>query len=62
MYDAIFFPLLQHVEGLVIHQEDAARSLALAVAEGGDINAFGAAVHRMRARITRLVGDTARPC
>ena len=57
---AIHLPLPEHVEGLVIHQEDAARSLALAVAEGGDIDALGAAMHRMRARVTGLVGDFVR--
>ena len=57
---AIHFPLAQHVEGFVVHQEHAARSFALAVAESRDINAFRSAVHGVRTRVSRPVGHVAR--
>ena len=57
---AIDLPLAAHVEGLVVHQEDAARALALAVAERRDIDAFRAAMDGVRARIAGLVGDLGR--
>src|SRR5205823_7036276 len=57
---AIHLPLPEYLEGLVIHQEDAARSLAFAVTEGSDINAVRSTMHGMRARITRLVGNLVR--
>ena len=57
---AIHLPLAQHVEGLVVHQEHAARSLALAVAERRDIDAFRSAVHGVRARVSGPLGHVAR--
>src|SRR5262245_21820923 len=41
----IHLPLAAHFKRLVIHQENAARSLALAIAEGGDVDAVGPAMH-----------------
>ena len=45
---AVHLPLAAHVERLVVHEEDAARPFAFAVAERGDVNAFGTAVYGVR--------------
>ena len=50
---AVDLPLAAHIERLVVHQEHAARSLALAVAQRRDIDAFRAAMHRVRAAYSR---------
>lgn len=52
---AIHFPLAAHVEGLVVHQEDAAKTLALAIAEGSDVDSLGAAVDGVGSRVAGLV-------
>ena len=54
---AIDFPAPEHVERLVIHHEDAARTLALGVAERADVHAARAAVHGVRPRVSRALGD-----
>ena len=51
---AIDLPVAAHVEGLVVHQEDAARRLAFAIAERRDVDALRAAMHRVRPRIAGL--------
>src|SRR6185436_21139874 len=40
----------------LVHQENAARPLALAIAERGDINAFGAAVDSVRPAVAGSLG------
>ena len=57
---AVHLPLAAHVEGLVVHQEHAARSLALPVAERGHVDALGSTVDRMRPGVAGLVGHLAR--
>ena len=48
---AIDLPAPQHVEGLRIHEEHAARRIALGIAERRDIDAVGPAMDCMRAAI-----------
>ena len=57
---AVHLPLAAHVEGLVVHQEHAARPLALPIAERGDIDALRPAMHRVRAGVAGLVGHLLR--
>ncbi len=57
---AVYLPLAADVEGLVVHQEDAARLLALSVAQRGDVDALGAAMDGMGTRITRSLGHLCR--
>ena len=54
---AVDLPAAEHLEGLVIHQEHAARALALGVAERADIDALGPAVHGMRPGVAGAVGE-----
>ena len=57
---AIDLPAAERLEALVVHHEDAARRLAVLVAQRRDIDAAGPAVHGVRARVAGLVGDLVR--
>src|SRR5215831_7811736 len=57
---AVDLPLAAYVERLVIHQEYSTRTLALAVSQGRDIDAFRPAVDRVRPGIASLVSDLVR--
>ena len=56
---AIDLPAAANVESFVVHEEDAAWRLALAVGERGDVDALGPAVHRVGTRIAGALGDLA---
>src|SRR5439155_9559544 len=56
---ALHLPLAAYLEALVIHQEDAARTFAVPVAERRDIDAFGTAMHRVRPGVAGELGDLA---
>ncbi|MCY1302808.1 hypothetical protein D9M70_524890 [compost metagenome] len=53
----IHFPLPEHIEALMIEQEDAAGRLAVAVGERVDVNAFRPAMGGVQPRIVRLLGN-----
>ena len=57
---AVDLPAAEHVEGLVVHHEDAARALALGVAERADVDAAGPAMHGVRPRVARPLGELGR--
>src|SRR4029077_1630149 len=57
---AIDFPAAERLESLVIHDEDAARRLALLVTERGHVDASRTAMHGVRPRVTGLLGDISR--
>jgi hypothetical protein len=57
---AVGLPLALDGEVVVVEQEDAAGPVALGVAERGDVDAVGAAVHGVRAAVARLAGDLLR--
>ena len=50
---AIHLPLAQHVERFAVEHEDAAGTVAVGRAERADVEAFRAAMHRVRARVVR---------
>src|SRR5437763_16272231 len=54
---AIDLPLPERLEAFVVHDENAAGSFSLAVAERRDINAARSAMHRVRTRVAGLVGE-----
>ena len=57
---AVHLPLAPHVEGLVVHQENATRPFAFAVAEGRHIDAFRSAVYGVWARVAGALGHLLR--
>src|SRR5262249_18667642 len=54
---ALDLPAAERLEGLVVDDENAARPLAVLVAERGDVDAAGPAMDRVRAGITGLLGE-----
>ena len=60
MRPAVHLPLPPHLEGLVIHEEDAAGSLALGIAESRDIDALGPAMDGVRTAIAGTFGKVGR--
>ncbi len=54
---AVDLPAAQHLEGLVVHQEDAARPVARGIAERADIDALRPAMDGVDARVAGLLGD-----
>src|SRR6516164_10156664 len=60
LWAAINFPAAERFERLVIHDKDAARRLAILVAERGHIDAARAAMHGVRPRVASLLGDVLR--
>src|ERR1700722_2620025 len=50
---AIDFPSPEHVEALVIEQENSARSVALVIAERADVNRVRPAMNSMRPAVPR---------
>ena len=57
---AIDLPAAERLEALVVHHEDAARRLAVLVAERGHVDAARPAMHGVRARVAGLFGDLLR--
>ncbi len=57
---AIDLPAAERLEALVIHHEDAARRLAVRVAERRDVDAARPAMDGVRARVAGLLGDLLR--
>jgi hypothetical protein len=49
--------LSEHVEAVVVEEEDAAGRIAVTVGERIDVNPLGAAMDRVQPRIIRLFGD-----
>jgi len=60
LWATLDFPAAERLERLVIHDKDAARRLAVLVAERGHIDATGAAMHGVRPRVAGLLGDLLR--
>ena len=57
---AVDLPAAERLEGLVVHEKNAAGRLALGVAERRDVDALRAAMDRVRARVAGLFGDLLR--
>src|SRR5687768_704532 len=51
LWSAFHFPLAEHIEGIVIEQEDAARPFAIWGSEGADVDALRPAMDRVKSRI-----------
>jgi hypothetical protein len=50
---AVHFPFPQDIKGEVIEQKDAAGPVSIGSSQGADVDAFRAAMDRMRARVPR---------
>jgi hypothetical protein len=57
---ALDLPATERLEVLVIHQEDAARRAPVRAAEGGDVDAAGAAMDRVGPCVAGLLGHLLR--
>src|SRR5690606_2179630 len=55
---AIDLPPAADVERFVVHKENAARRLPFCICERADVDALGAAMDRMRTRITGPLGTS----
>src|SRR6185437_10218904 len=57
---ALDLPAAEHLEALMVHEEDAARPLALLIAERAHIDAVGPAMDGVRARVAGALGELLR--